>query len=100
MTKVWIIAKRDFRSYFSSPIAYLVIAAFLAVMGFMFIPTLAYFEQNSMRFQQMAGRQIGFTEGVIRPTYGNMSVILLFLIPLITMRLFSEEKKLHTLELL
>ena len=100
MTKAWIIAKRDFRTYFSSPIAYIVIAAFLGVMALMFIPSLAYFEQTVMQYQQMQGRQVGFTEGVIRPTYGNMCVILLFLIPFITMKLFAEEKKMHTLELL
>ena len=39
------------------------------------------------------------TDGIIRPLYGNMNVILLFLVPFITMRLFAEEKKNHTIEL-
>jgi ABC-2 type transport system permease protein len=52
-----------------------------------------------MQFQ-MAGRTPSLTEGIVKPLYGNMNVIFLFLVPFITMRLFAEEKKLHTIELL
>jgi ABC-2 type transport system permease protein len=100
MKKAWTIAKRDFKTYFNSPIAYLVIAIFLAVMAWMFVPTLVYFEQESARYSQYSGKALSLTDGVIRPVYGNMNVVLLLLVPFITMRLFAEEKKLHTLELL
>jgi len=98
--KIWIIAKRDFRSYFTSPIAYIVIGGFLGIMGYMFFSTLFHFQVESARYAQFTGKNIGLTEGVIRPLYGNMNVILLFLVPFITMRLFAEEKKMHTIELL
>ena len=43
---------------------------------------------------------MSITDGIIRPLYGNMNVIFLFMVPFITMRLFAEEKKIHTIELL
>jgi ABC-2 type transport system permease protein len=101
MRNIWNIARRDFRSYFNSPIAYIVIAAFLVLMGWMFFFNLSHFNMQNLQYQQMnMGKGVSITEGIIRPLYGNMNVILLFLLPLITMRLFAEEKKMHTIELL
>lgn len=101
MLKAWIIAKRDFRTYFTSPIAYIIMAGFLAIMGWMFFNNLSYYAQQAMQYKQYnLGKGTGVTEGVVRPLYQNMNVVLLFLTPFITMRLFSEERKLHTLELL
>ncbi len=98
---VWTIARKDFRTYFSSPIAYIVIAGFMLIMGWMFFYTLSHFEMQSMQYQQFnTGKSPSLTEGIIRPVYGNMNVIFLFLVPFITMRLFAEERKLHTIELL
>lgn len=99
MNNVWTIAKRDFKAYFTSPIAYIVMAAFMLIMGWMFYMTLAHYMQ-SLGYQQYGGRTVSISDGIIRPLYGNMNVILLFVVPFITMRLFAEEKKLHTLELL
>lgn len=101
MNSIWTIARRDFRSYFNSPIAYIVIAAFLFLMGWMFFNILSHFNMQNMQYQQFhMGKGISITDGVLRPLFGNMNVILLFLLPLITMRLFAEEKKMHTIELL
>jgi ABC-2 type transport system permease protein len=101
MKNVWNIAMRDFKSYFFSPIAYIVIASFLLIIGYMFVMNLEYFAQMQMQYQQFnAGRNMGLSEGVVRPLYGNMNVILLFLSPFITMRLFAEERKLSTFALL
>ena len=98
---VWTIARRDFRSYFTSPIAYIVIAGFMAIMGWMFFFNLSHFNMTNMQYQQFnMGKGVSITEGIIRPLYGNMNVIFLFFVPFITMRLFAEEKKLHTIELL
>ncbi len=97
----WIISKKDFRTYFTSPIAYIVIAGFMLIMGWMFFYTLSHFEMQSMQYQQYnMGKGPSITDAIIRPLYGNMNVIFLFLVPFITMRLFAEEKKLHTFELL
>lgn len=97
----WSIARRDFRTYFTSPIAYIVMGGFLGIMGWMFFNHLQHFAMEQFRSQQMnMGRGVSLTDAIIRPLFGNMNVILLFMIPFITMRLFAEEKKNHTLELL
>lgn len=103
MNKICTIMMRDFKSYFTSPLAYSLIAGFLTLMGFIFFFTLDHF--NTQQFQQaqmgMGGAQgVSIHDGIITPFFGNMNVILLLFVPLITMRLFAEEKKLHTIELL
>ncbi len=101
MKNIWVVARRDFRSYFTSPIAYIVIAGFLGIMGWMFFFNLSHFNLQNLQYQQFnMGKGVSITDGIIRPLYGNMNVIFLFLVPFITMRLFAEEKKIHTIELL
>lgn len=99
--KAWAIAQRDYRTYFTSPIAYIVIAGFLLIMGWMFFYNLQHFALQNVQYKQLGmGKAVGITDGVIRPLYGNMNVVFLFLVPFITMRLFAEEKKLQTIQLL
>lgn len=101
ISNIWTIARRDFRSYFTTPIAYIILALFLAIMGYMFFNMLAYFNEQAMNYQTYnMGKAMSISEGVIRPLYGNMNVILLFFTPAITMRLFAEERKNQTLQLL
>ena len=101
MKNIWTITRRDFKTYFTSPIAYIVIAGFMGIMGWMFFFNLSHFNLQSMQYQQFnMGKAPSITDGIIRPLYGNMNVIFLFLVPFITMRLFAEERKLHTIELL
>ena len=98
---IWTVARKDFKTYFTSPIAYIVIAGFLLIMGWMFFFNLSHFNAQNMQYQQFnMGKGVSITDGIIRPLYGNMNVIFLLLVPFITMRLFAEEKKLHTIELL
>jgi len=97
----WTVARRDFRSYFSSPIAYVVLTVFLLLVGYFFYQNLWYFHQSQAQFGQYgAGRQMSLSDGIIRPVFQNMNVILLMVLPFITMRLLAEEKRNHTLELL
>jgi ABC-2 type transport system permease protein len=98
---IWTVTRRDLRAYFTSPIAYIVIAGFTLIMGWMFVNTVNYFVTQSQAYQQFnPGKGISVTDGIIRPLYGNMNVIFLFLTPFITMRLFAEERKNNTIELL
>ena len=99
MYKIWTIAKKDFRAYFASPMAYVVIGAFLFIMGWMFYSNMMYFLSYQEQMQY-GGQSVSLTDGIIRPLFGNMTIILLFAVPFITMRLFAEERKNHTLELL
>jgi len=95
------IYKRDLKGYFSSPIAYVVIALFLIVTGIFFYLLLSSFLQYSYAMMmQRQGAPVNVNLMMIRPFFLNMSVIVLFVIPMITMRSFSEEKKSGTMELL
>jgi ABC-2 type transport system permease protein len=101
MRNVWTICRKELRSYFSSPIAYLLLAMFAFVFGWFFWNLLGYFIQMGMS-AQMRGQMfpMNVNEEVIRPLLQDIGVVGLFFIPLITMRLFAEEKRTGTIELL
>lgn len=101
MRNVLVIYRKELNSYFVSPIAYGLMAFFALVAGFFFYSATAIFVQRGME-SQMMGRSfpMSVNEWVIRPVLSNVSVIGLFLIPMITMRLFAEEKRSGTYELL
>jgi ABC-2 type transport system permease protein len=101
MRNIWIICRKELRSYFVSPIAYILLAMFAIVFGFFFWNALGYFVYVGLQ-SQMRGQAfpMNINEEVIRPLVSNVTVIGLFLIPLITMRLFAEEKRTGTIELL
>jgi len=95
------ILKRELYVYFSSPIAYVVVTIFLLLSGYFFYSAFVYFSMVSMQAMRMPGvGGINVTEMVLLPTFGNMSMIMLLMMPLLTMRLFAEEKKAGTLELM
>jgi ABC-2 type transport system permease protein len=83
MRNVWAVAVRELRGYFLSPIAYVIIALFLALAGYLFALILAN------------GRQATLT-GLVQ----NVSVLFLFLMPAIGARLLAEEQRTGTIELL
>jgi ABC-2 type transport system permease protein len=83
MKNVWAVADRELRSYFLSPLAYIVIALFLALAGYLFALILANGHEASLR-------------GLV----SNVSVLFLFIVPAISMRLLAEEQRSGTVELL
>jgi len=99
---VWPIFKKEMRLYFTSPVAYVVMAIFLVIGGYFFYNIFAFFTLASMRsaMNPMMARDMNVTDGVMRPLFANISVILLLVMPLITMRLFAEERRSGTIELL
>jgi ABC-2 type transport system permease protein len=101
MKNVLTIFSKEVKSYFASPIAYGLMAFFALIAGYFFYIYVAIFVDRSMQ-SQMAGRgmPMDMNEWVIRPMLMNLSVIGLFMIPMITMRLFAEEKSRGTIELL
>lgn len=101
MRNIWIICRKELRSYFASPIAYILLTIFAVIFGFFFWNVLAIFVIEGME-SQMRGQMspMNINEQVVRPLLQNVSVIGLFFIPLITMRLFAEEKRTGTIELL
>ena len=101
MSSFWTIFRRELRVYFSSPIAYAIIFIFLVVAGYFFYSTVAFY--SLMSFQAMRNpfmARLNPVDMVISPLIGNLSVILLLMMPVLTMRLFAEEKKTGTYELL
>ena len=101
MRNVIVIFKKELKSYFASPIAYLLLAIFAVIFGFFFYSAVRFFILQGMQMQMMGrGMPMDVNDYVIRPLLTNASVIGLFLIPMITMRLYAEEKRSGTIELL
>src|ERR1700756_3663503 len=101
MRNAWVILRKELNSYFVSPVAYLLLAMFAIIFGLFFWNSLGYFVYMGME-SQMRGQMfpMNVNEELIRPLLSNISVVGLFLIPMITMRLFAEEKRSGTIELL
>ena len=101
MRNIWVIYRKELNSYFVSPVAYLLLAMFAIIFGFFFWNSLGYFVYMGIQ-SQMRGQSfpMNVNEELIRPLLSNISVVGLFLIPMITMRLFAEEKRTGTIELL
>ena len=102
MQNILAIWQREMKAYFVSPIAYVVLTVFLFLSGFFFYSILAAVVQSTMMQAQLGqGSQPIDVPGIIsRNFFGTTSVVLLFMIPMLTMGLFSEEKKRGTIELL
>jgi hypothetical protein len=101
MSNVIAIAQRELKSYFASPIAYVVIGMFVLLYGYFFIVMLDYFMRMSLQMGQMGGQQAAnVNEMLVRPLMQNVLILFLFMLPAVTMRTFSEEKRSGTVELL
>jgi ABC-2 type transport system permease protein len=102
MTRMLAIYRREVSFFFNSTVAYAVIFVFLLLAGYFFYNLLAYFNLVSVQAMQnpLAGPGPGLTASVVQPLFGNLSVILLLILPLLTMRLLCEERKTGTAELL
>jgi ABC-2 type transport system permease protein len=102
---VSLIFNRELRAYFNSSIAYVVITMFLIITGYFFYNLVATFSVISFQAQAnpMMARQynlLNINETVVRPLFGNISIVMLLMTPLLTMRLLAEERKAGTMELL
>jgi ABC-2 type transport system permease protein len=101
MNNIMIICRKELKSYFASPIAYGLMAFFAVIAGYFFYIATAYFVQQGLQSQMMGrGGPMDLGEYIVRPLLMNVSVIGLFMIPMITMRVFAEEKRTGTIELL
>jgi ABC-2 type transport system permease protein len=100
MNNILAIAHKELKSYFSTPIAYIVIGFFALLFGYFFYVMLVIFNQQSLQLGGLEGGNVDINQQLIRPLFLNASVILLFVLPLVTMRTYSEEKRSGTIELL
>ena len=94
------IAGKELRSYFASPIAYVIIGLFALLFGWFFYVYLHVFVEQSQRMSMMGGGNVNVNEQMIRGVLQNAAVIILFVMPMITKRTYSEEKRSGTIELL
>jgi len=104
MRNILAVAGKELRAYFHSPIAYLVMTVYSALCGFFFFSFMATYVMQTFRMQAMGGMgapPMSLNEYIVRPLLeGVLTVVLLLLVPLITMRLYAEEKRSGTIELL
>lgn len=102
-SKFWALYKKELNVFFSMPVAYALITVFLVLSGYFFSQITGYYANFSMRSMnqyQRAMVDLSMVEGVFRPYFSNLLVILILMIPVLTMRMFSEEKREGTAELL
>ncbi len=102
MKNIWAILLRELKAYFVSPIAYIFVAVFLVVTGFFFFSMITWFDFQCRTYMQypQAMNELNINEGVIRPLFHNMAVVFLMVVPFLTMRLFADERRSGTDELL
>jgi ABC-2 type transport system permease protein len=101
VSNILAIANKELRSYFNSPIAYAVIGLFAFAFGYMFWLFLRGFIVESMRMStNPMGGAVNINQMMLRPLVMQVSVIVLFLLPMVTMRTYAEEKRSGTIELL
>jgi len=102
MTAAQAITRRELRSAFTSPIIYVVAAVFVLIFGMLSYIAVVNASAQSIRLMQIQGMaaNINLNDLVFRPTFYSAAIILLLVLPLLTMRVFSEERKLRTFELL
>jgi ABC-2 type transport system permease protein len=94
--------RKELYQLFASPIFYVVAFIFVALAGYFFYSSVAYYSLVSFQASRnpFVAEQLNLTAMVIEPFFGSISIVLLLMVPLITMRLFSEERKTGTVELL
>ena len=88
---IWHLVKKEIRDAFGSPMFFVLAGIFCLIVGWPFFNYIVLSKETT---------KMGLTYSVLRPIFGNMNFIFLFLCPLITMRAFAEEKKQYTLDLL
>ncbi len=102
MAHIVAILKKELRSYFASPIAYAVLTLFTLIAGFFFWIIAGRYQLISFQsmINPMAAQGLNPADQIFNPLFRNLAVIMLFMMPTLTARLFAEEKKQGTAELL
>lgn len=103
MSNILAIAHKEIRAYFASPIAAIIIGLFALLFGYFYVAILTWFVQQGTQMAMgmgMGPTTLNVNQQMIRPLLLNMTVVLLFVLPMITMRTYAEEKRSGTIELL
>jgi ABC-2 type transport system permease protein len=99
MNNVIAIAQKEWRSYFASPIGYVITGLFAVLFGWIFYAYLSFFVRSSEQMS-MGGGVPNVNQQMIAGLLQTTATIILFVMPMITMRTYSEEKRSGTIELL
>jgi len=102
MRSLYAVCKREVQSYFTQPIAYVVIGGLLLIVGFLYYLSWRWFLGVSFEAMRnpMFARELDLSTMVVGSTIGTLGVVSVFALPLLTMRLWAEEKRAGTAELL
>jgi ABC-2 type transport system permease protein len=103
MSNILAIAHKELRSYFASPIGYIVVGFFVGLYGYFYVVMLQYFMRMSLQmgqFGQGGPQSANVNEMLVRPLMQNVLILVLFIMPMVTMRTYAEEKRSGTIELL
>jgi len=101
MTPVQALIAKEVRSYFVSPVVYVVGAVFLLIVGLLSYVYIVFAGAQAIQLMQIQGQaQINLNDLVFRNLFASIRFVLLIILPILTMRLFAEEKKLRTFEFL
>jgi len=94
--------RKELYSLFASPVFYAVAFTFLIIAGYFLYSAIVYFNLLSFQASQnpMMAKQMNIMEMVLRPFFFDLGIVLLLISPLLTMRLYAEERKTGTMELL
>ena len=104
MRNILTIASKELKSYFSSPVGWILLGFWSLLYGYFFVAILNFFVRQSMQMSQFgqAGPQaMNVNQQLLRPLIAqNLPILVLFLLPAVTMRTYSEERRSGTIELL
>lgn len=100
MTGMLAIIRKEWKIYFVTPAAYVVLALFALITGFFFYSMLAIFAMQSLGGGAFGGGTLDINSNLVQPLFFDVGITLLFLLPMLTMRLYAEEARNGTLELL
>ena len=96
---IGVIALRELKSFFKSPLAYVIAGIFALTMGWIFFNLLVEYVDKLQNLPGSQDGQWGFINAVVLKLFGNINFMFLFLSPIITMRLFAEDKRENTIDL-
>ena len=98
------IARKELNIYFATPVAYVMFTLFVVIASYFFLRLLSGYEQVSMQYMRINApemmNRLNFQDMIFRGLFGNLGVILIFIVPFLTMKLLAEEKRTRTIELL
>jgi ABC-2 type transport system permease protein len=104
MKNVIPIARKELNIYFATPVAYVMFTLFVVIGSYFFLRLLGAYEQASLQYMRFNAPELmdrlNFQDAIFRNLFGNLGVILIFIVPFLTMRLIAEERRTRTIELL